>query len=1136
MSIFRETFDPFVEEELKRRQDGMLSRNPSFIHQLNSRSAWVRMTSGVNVRNDRGEITNELAKNYVLQGGILNVNTVTAGDRVIDKFALKSGLGGASNSYSNKTPGNNTNRLGIRPMPGITNVSIQSKGAYGSLQEATVSFVCWDIKQLEDLEQLYMRPGYTVLFEMGWDYAKADGVLPQYDILNPAKTPLVLNEAFKEIYTLIEKSKGNYNALLGYVKNYNWSARDDGGYDCTTSIISLGEVLESLKCNWVPLNTKAFDLSNLGLLQLTDSAKIPESYKQGLIPGLLQEIYLSARKSSYANVKIKNYDIFKKEVGNKKNDRGGLPRYLGKSDSYEYYITLESFCNLLNEHLLLKDENDNPLVQLTTNEQTSNGEITSEPLKCIASPLSLSTNLGICYIENPNWESLEIPTEQEEQTIPDVFVPIDIQNAIISKNFTGGVSNVNNRFRNKITKTVRPGLSFTEAVTAAGFIPGTIVPNVSLARDLSTDKIIYKYNGNLKADLEKLAEDIRNSIIDVKLQNNNLVFVFKGGSSFTQLSNQTSIINLRNYFKGDNLQNLFFGPYTQEITNNVFKYNILDQNLSNIEKPLTDGQFVDNTNVEWDLNKFNKEFKSILENTSFNELLQNRLTQLLPQIANQISDEAIQAGTFEATKKFLVKSDINEKQLGVIGNIYLNMEYLYDKAISRNLASNDTQTKNVISIRDYLQEILRDVQNSIGNLNTFDLQVDDRNAIGRIIDISFTGNTNGKEPFTIQLHNLQSCVRDYEFKSQIFPEMGSIIAISAQDPEGIGTLGYDNATLVAWNDGIADRLIPKRLTTRNDSLSEQNQIATYVLPFLTQVWNYFKSINGEETKDDINLAYGGLTFAFRDFLSYVDKFDKRNKFKTIIPTELSIVLDGIGGIIIGNLFKINQDIVPKGYRNIPGRNLAYIVTRLSHNISDNDWTTRLNAYPIIFEQADGKNITKDWKNNQYPRGTVTISAGDRKIILGKSSISNFNQDNIKKAVRFFISKGFSDVQVAALVGGFIQESGMRPDITNSIGAIGIAQWLGDRKKSLLKKSNSNSLETQLNFVIEEFNSTEKAARNKLKQATTLEEAIAAAAAYERFGGINNGVRTTFQNVINARETGNRIEYSQELLNNINNYK
>ena len=196
MSIFRETFEPFVKDELKRRQAGMLTRNPSFLHQLNSRSAWVRMTSGVNVKDSKGFITNELAKKYVLQGGILNVNTTTQGDKVTDIFALKSGLGGASNSYSNLTVGGATNRLGIKPMPGITNVSIQSKGAYGSLQEATVSFVCWDIKQLEELELLYMRPGYTVLFEMGWDYARANGELPRYDILNK-NTPN--NKSLKQV-------------------------------------------------------------------------------------------------------------------------------------------------------------------------------------------------------------------------------------------------------------------------------------------------------------------------------------------------------------------------------------------------------------------------------------------------------------------------------------------------------------------------------------------------------------------------------------------------------------------------------------------------------------------------------------------------------------------------------------------------------------------------------------------------------------------------------------------------------------------------------------------------------------------------------------------------------------------------
>ena len=54
-----------------------------------------------------------------------------------------------------------------------------------------------------------MRPGYTVLLEFGWDYTKPP--LPQYDILN--KSDINLNKAFSEIYNLIIKSEGNYDAL-----------------------------------------------------------------------------------------------------------------------------------------------------------------------------------------------------------------------------------------------------------------------------------------------------------------------------------------------------------------------------------------------------------------------------------------------------------------------------------------------------------------------------------------------------------------------------------------------------------------------------------------------------------------------------------------------------------------------------------------------------------------------------------------------------------------------------------------------------------------------------------------------------------------------------------------------------------
>jgi hypothetical protein len=156
------------------------------------------------------------------------------------------------------------------------------------------------------------------------------------------------------------------------------------------------------------------------------------------------------------------------------------------------------------------------------------------------------------------------------------------------------------------------------------------------------------------------------------------------------------------------------------------------------------------------------------------------------------------------------------------------------------------------------------------------------------------------------------------------------------------------------------------------------------------MYSYFQAIRGIDS-NNINFAFGGLNFAYRDFLANLSRFDEQNKTKTIIPTELSVTLDGIGGIIIGNLFQINQDIVPKSYKGGLGRKLAYIVTKLGHSVSNNDWTTTLNAYPIIFETAKGTDIKANWKNQQYP-GALIISAGGAKIVI-RGSYSTDNDNN-----------------------------------------------------------------------------------------------------------------------------------------------
>jgi hypothetical protein len=991
MSIFRETFPQFIVDELNRRQTGMLTRTPAFLQQLNTRSAWVRMTSGVNTVDGKGQVTNELARKYVLQGGTL-----------LDNTNLRAGLGGSGTAtYDRLSPGGTSQRLGIRPMPGITGVNVQSKGAYGSLQEATVSFVVWDIRQLEELELLYMRPGYTVLLEFGWDYVKPTP--PKYDILN--RSNISLNDAFAEIYELIRKSGGNYDALLGYVKNYNWSARDDGGYDCTTTIISLGEVLESLKCNWIPMETLAFTKTGLlGYGLEAGNEGISESYERGIIPGLLHELfyYLDNPKYSKPNEGIsysrklydsrigKTYDLFmSKRLGKDidKIDRGGLSKPIGGT-RVEGYITLASFCDLINGYVLLKDINNKSISQITINETNNEGNIIDGSLlKCIASPLSLSTNYGICFVRNDNWKNLGITVVKEE--------------AATDENLTGDTAIVN------ISPDVR------EAIGRKNLIPiGTkrITERITQIGDIDT------YPGNLRVDLEQISRELLNNIENIEVTKDDLkikITFFDGNSFISTASKPSEFVNFFDYFNKTRLEQIRIrGGGTQEATNTPTEQ--LDLLYSDLfgEFQYVGKEIYDNTGKRWTPN----EIKTLIKNTFSKQILSTKLQE---QVNNQtaivtsaISEVASNVPGFSSgTLQFLVPdSSASTKSLGYIGNIYVNINFLYSQAISKNVASTDIQNKNTISIREYLQGILREIQNSLGNINNFDIQVDNRNAIGRIIDINYTGDP-AINAFVLQIHNLNSVVRNYTFQSKIFPEMGSIIAISAQDATGVGKLGYDNATLVAWNEGIKDRLIPKRDFNRDISLSNTSDPTSFIFPFLSKIYTYFQALDGTGTNNK-NLSYGGLDFAYRDFLANLTRFDPQNRFAAIIPTELSVTLDGIGGIVIGNIFKINQDIIPKGYKGTGNREIAYIVVKLGHSIQDNDWVTELSAYPIVLQKPQSTEVWKKWKNQKYPNSTIVLTNPDGSPIVPPPALDAYIPKNSNiPVIKYLAGKGYQNGQI-----------------------------------------------------------------------------------------------------------------------------
>jgi GH24 family phage-related lysozyme (muramidase) len=484
MSIFRNTINSAVSGSLAARQNSIQKRDSDSIIYQNFRNSWIRMTSGVNVNG-----SNALANNYVMLGGVL-----------LNKKS-RFGVGDASKAYSTGAPSlkpYNTDAkagtAGIKPMPGITALDCKSKTAYGSLREVTVNFVCNNIQQLEDLELLYMRPGYTVLVEWGWtpylnNKGKLENNISFYDGVLEGKASNGKNDREQIFLDLFKKSNdhfGNYEAHYGYVKNYSWTARMDGGYDCTTTIISVGELLESLNANWVPMNVasiaengllvpdkpvtttlpifnpssvfKPITFSNFTFSDIENPKAIRgTAYSQNVLAGLLYELYTYCAKELKASPRSIVFDKNIKTEGKPSYDmyvfkypiKSTLNNSLG-DDTIQAYITLESFTDLINEQVALafSDKeffNVKPFSKLSTKPPTYNVEditpATSGSLLCLAHPLQLSIDPSICIITSPIWASgvsFVDTTSKSTQTLPSIPYLKALQSNSNSKNFRYG--------------------------------------------------------------------------------------------------------------------------------------------------------------------------------------------------------------------------------------------------------------------------------------------------------------------------------------------------------------------------------------------------------------------------------------------------------------------------------------------------------------------------------------------------------------------------------------------------------------------------------------------------------------------------------------------------------------------------
>ena len=310
-NIIGQPLEGYVANQIKARQTlhgsgvrfDFNERNPDQLNILNSNTAWIKLASGVSIDDDErlkslGFSSSErasllgmgLAKKYILYAGTSAYENGTLSQR--DGFKPPSFEGSiardaedSSYIYSRNLnlDGKHAADTGYAPMPGIISAEIKALNR-GSLEKAFIKIKAQNRQQLDILDVLYMRLGYTVLLEWGNSLYTDDGVNKQV-VRNTTIEDHFFKFGGKRSYldflgllegeNLIEdyriKYSGNCDGMLAVISNFSWTFNPDGSYDIDLTLISLGDVIESLKTNLSVNNSFRSFINN----NLTNNITVP---------------------------------------------------------------------------------------------------------------------------------------------------------------------------------------------------------------------------------------------------------------------------------------------------------------------------------------------------------------------------------------------------------------------------------------------------------------------------------------------------------------------------------------------------------------------------------------------------------------------------------------------------------------------------------------------------------------------------------------------------------------------------------------------------------------------------------------------------------------------------------------------
>lgn len=341
--------------------------------------------------------------------------------------------------------------------------------------------------------------------------------------------------------------------------------------------------------------------------------------------------------------------------------------------------------------------------------------------------------------------------------------------------------------------------------------------------------------------------------------------------------------------------------------------------------------------------------------------------------------------TLNAQQDFLVN---NNPYIGRLGNVLINLKFA-----SEAIATSPKDEDGAISVLAYVKTILRGINESMGNLNSFFVTLDENEGIIKIYDETPKPNLVEAIPekFTkINIFGVRqdqgSFITNIGLDAEIPQNFATMIAIGAQS-SGNNLMG-NSVSFSNYNKGLIDRIIPEKIdydtvNKKEDEPSPLEKAKTikveklfkskddgnlpikemYKFGGTKEGGNYDKYNFSSEVSNDLSENYTTYIKLIHGVLAESNKVPS----PFFLPFNLNLEMEGISGIKLFEKFQITDDILPPSYEK---DSVDIIVKAINHNVDVQKWSTTIDTQsvpsfkPLIVEASEPETNQPSEKQQQ----------------------------------------------------------------------------------------------------------------------------------------------------------------------------